>query len=431
VAHAARVAAAATAIIMAVYVCVSAGFDVANRHRQVAQVDARLSLRLDNMARNPSGAGTIATYDNAHDSDDSPVFAWRVGPTGATRALTPGSPELPAGSWSTAHHSVAARLGARDFELLARQVGGKWTVAGQSLAEIDHVTSDLIALELIAGPALLLAVFLGTLLVGIKATQPVELARRRQLEFTADASHELRTPLSVIDAEVSLALSGSRRASDYRATLERVNRETRRLRRIVEDLLWLSRFDAQPPSPGDEPVDLSALAAACVDRFETVAQRRGITLSVRTQGQGQPWINAPPEWIDRLTGVLVDNACRYAGHGGVVLITISAQGGRVSLAVEDDGPGIAEEDRAYLFDRFHRATDEGNGAGLGLAIGDAVVRATGGEWNVGVAALGGARVEVRWHRSPSATTLGGEEGSGLSSEGEKETAGAQLPIRSH
>ena len=66
---------------------------------------------------------------------------------------------------------------------------------------------------------LLFAVFFGTLLIGVKAAGPVELARRRQLEFTADASHELRTPLSVIEAEVSLALSARSSVDDYRDTL--------------------------------------------------------------------------------------------------------------------------------------------------------------------------------------------------------------------
>lgn len=280
-------------------------------------------------------------------------------------------------------------------------MNGTWFVVGQSLAQADHVGSDLIALEIVASPVLLLGVFLGTLLIGIKAASPVEQARRRQLEFTADASHELRTPLSVIEAEVSLALSSPRTIADYRDTLGRVSRESLRLRDIVEDLLWLSRFDSEPPPPGDQPVDVGAIAVACADRFDAVAAGRGVALSVRQLVEGQPWINAPPEWIDRLAGVLVDNACRYAGDNGVVRITVSAQGNRVSLAVEDSGPGIAPEERASLFDRFHRATDEGNGAGLGLAIGDAVVRGTGGEWRVGEGSLGGALMEVRWHRSPA------------------------------
>jgi signal transduction histidine kinase len=294
---------------------------------------------------------------------------------------------------------VVAHLGAESIRLQSRQVGQRWLIAGQSLAEADHVGSDLVAVEVIAGPVLLLAVFLGTLLIGLKAARPVELARRRQLEFTADASHELRTPLSVIEAEVSLALNGARSVDDYRDSLERVSRESLRLRNIVEDLLWLSRFDSEPPPPGIEPVDVSTIASACADRFDAVAQGRGVTLSVLHRGTGHALINAPPEWVDRLTAVLVDNACRYAGPGGTVQITVTGAGNRVSLAVEDSGPGIAPEARRTLFDRFRRATEEGNGAGLGLAIADSVVRATGGEWRVEDADLGGARMEVRWHRS--------------------------------
>ena len=141
-------------------------------------------------------------------------------------------------------------------------------------------------------------------------------------------------------------------------------------------------------------MDVAAIAAACADRFLAVAQRHEIALLVRDEGQTPPWIKAPPEWIDRLTAVLVDNACRYAGPGGTVRIAVTVAGNRVSLTVDDSGPGIAPEERSKLFDRFHRATDQGNGAGLGLAIADSVVRATGGEWRVGQADLGGAHMEV-------------------------------------
>ena len=399
VAHAARVAAVATAIIGLTYICVVVTFNTIDRHRLMAQMDSRLDERLNQVARSPAAAGSTARYDNTHEADDAPVFLWRDGATGVPAPLTAGAPLLTKANASTGVPAFVVQLGSRAFRFRSRTIGGTRIIAGQSLFPADHVEHNLVALEILAGPILLVAVFLGTLLIGVKAAGPVELARRRQLEFTADASHELRTPLSVIEAEVSLALNGTRSADDYQGVVTRVYRESLRLRTIVEDLLWLSRFDAQPPPPGDEPVDVSAIATACADRFDPVAVGRGIVLTVSLTGGGHPWINAPPEWVDRLATVLVDNACRYAGQGGAVQIRVFAEGNRVSLIVEDDGPGIPPEERLTLFDRFRRATDEGNGAGLGLAIGDAVVRATAGEWRVGDSPLGGARMEVRWHRS--------------------------------
>lgn len=404
--HAIRVAVFSTMVIAVVYVSVVTAFDVVDRGRLVAHVDARLHDRLDAAVRDPSAAGAIDNYDNAHDVDDAPVYLWQMGSTGVLTGLTPGAPPLTRLIWSPSHPLTVARIGDEYLALQARRVGTRWFVAGQSLAEANHVESDLLALELLAGPILLLGVFLGTFLIGLKAAGPVELARLRQLEFTADASHELRTPLSVIEAEVSLTLSSPRTAEHYRQTLTRVDRECQRLSDIVEDLLWLSRFDSQPPPPSDEPVDVSEVAAACADRFSAVARRRGITLSLRRDGGGPAWIAAPSEWIDRLTAVLVDNACRYAGDGGTVEITVTVTANRIALAVDDSGPGIAPEARQRLFDRFHRATDEGNGAGLGLAIADSVAGATGGEWQVGKAALGGAHMEVRWHRAPAAKGTG-------------------------
>jgi signal transduction histidine kinase len=353
-------------------------------------------------ARNPDVAGSIDDYDNAHDVDEPPVFLWLVTSSGTAKALTPGAPALPRSAWSSSKSWIEALLGTETFRLRTERVGAYRFVAAQSLSDVNRIESDLLLLEAIAGPILLIAVVFGTLLIGVKAASPVELARRRQLEFTADASHELRTPLSVIEAEVTLSLHGQRSSDDYRATLARVGHESMRLRNIVEDLLWLARFDSEPPPPGDQPVDVAAIASACADRFTAVAQRDGIALLVGDEGESPPWINAPPEWIDRLAGVLVDNACRYAGPGGTVLISVTASGNRVSLTVDDSGPGIPPEERSSLFDRFHRATDQGNGAGLGLAIADSVVRATRGEWQIGRAGLGGAHMEVRWHRSPRA-----------------------------
>ncbi len=155
--------------------------------------------------------------------------------------------------------------------------------------------------------------FGGALTIGLRALLPVEQSRRRQLEFTADASHELRTPLSVISAETSVALSAPRKPAEYRAVLARIEGESSRLRRIVEDLLWLARFDSTPPEPSHEPLDLATIAAACAERFRALAATRDFDIQVAAGGAVPAWISAPPEWIDRLAGVLIDNACRYAG----------------------------------------------------------------------------------------------------------------------
>jgi two-component system sensor histidine kinase TctE len=95
--------------------------------------------------------------------------------------------------------------------------------------------------------------------------------------------------------------------------------------------------------------------------------------------------------------VLVDNACRYAGDGGQVQLSVSNSAGSAVLTVDDSGPGIPEGERERVLERFHRASTAPGGAGLGLAIADAVVSATSGRWQIGTAPLGGARVQVTWH----------------------------------
>ncbi len=404
---AAQVAAVATAVIAVLYIIAVIVFNVVFASHQTAQSDYYLGTRLTAAAHNPAtlsqsaeAAGSSAASDDV-DADSAPVFLWLVSAAGTVTAHSPGAPVLPAGLLAAhpPHDGLAftaqlGRTGAFRLELARR--GGDWLVAGQSRAGDAHTERLLLYAEVIAGPVLLLAMFFGSLVVGLRALAPVEQSRRRQLEFTADASHELRTPLSVIRAEADVALSSPREAAQYRDALTRIQGETGRLRQLVDDMLWLARFDSRPPPPGDEPVDLGTLAQACADRFRAVGP--AVTADV---GDGPALISAPPEWIDRLAGVLMDNACRYAGPGGQVRIGVRAQGNRVSLTVEDSGPGIPASERPRLFDRFHRANSRGSGAGLGLAIGDSIVRSTGGRWQVGDSALGGAQMTVSWkHAQP-------------------------------
>ncbi len=229
--------------------------------------------------------------------------------------------------------------------------------------------------------------FIGAVAVGRRVATPIELARRRQLEFTADASHELRTPLSVIEAQTSLALTAERSVDWYRTAFQRVDLESQRMRRLLDDLLWLARFDATRAQPDAEPVDLGVLAAQTADRFGVVAETRRLTLDLRIPPDSLV-VTGPPEWLDRLLGVLLDNACKYSPEGGTVTLSVAAERNRIAVTVDDAGPGIPEAERARIFDRFHRATDTSGGAGLGLAIADAIVRATGGRWRVGSAPVG-------------------------------------------
>ena len=169
--------------------------------------------------------------------------------------------------------------------------------------------------------------------------------------------------------------------------------------RLVRDLLWLARFDAAPADPETAPVDIGALAMTTAERFRAICEQRGLRLVTRVTGASSPVITAPAEWLARLVSVLVDNAVKYSPPGGTVSVEVSTAAGRVALAIEDTGPGIPAAERDRVFDRFHRATDEPGGAGLGLAIADAIVRGTGGRWEIGDAPGGGARMAVSWART--------------------------------
>lgn len=392
-AHAARVAALVTGVMAMLYVAVTVSFDVVDAHRLVASVDQSLQERLSDLVHGGAASHQARAGD---DVDQAPVVIWRVSASGKVTGLSDEAPALPGGAWSTWRSPATVRLGPDQFRVLSAPLGRQWVVTGQSLAETDRVETVVARAEIVAGPVLMAAMFLVALGIGVAASRPVEQARRRQLEFTADASHELRTPLTVIEAEVGLALSADREGAAYRDTLARISTEGKRLRRIVEDLLFLARSDSTPPPPGDEVVDMAVLAQECARRFQAVASSKGIELSVASDG-ASALVNGAPEPLDRLCGVLVDNACRYTAPGGSVDVLVIARGNNVSLVVDDSGPGIPVTQRAVLFDRFRRGTD-GEGSGLGLAIADAVVRSTGGRWRVGTAPAGGARMEVSWRR---------------------------------
>jgi signal transduction histidine kinase len=396
-----RVAVRATliALVGGVLVCAVADFVVVNRISAGidGRLDSELSLLVRESPRQLHSASTSRSQVSS-DPDDVPILAWFI-PKGSRRveALNVNSPKLPV-SDEHVGDLIGAQLGGRGVRLEGRRSLLGSFVVGMSTAQIGSVLATLLVIQGVLAPLALLGLFAAATLIGRRAAAPIEQARLRQLEFTADASHELRTPLSVIEAEVSLALGAPRSATEYRGTLERVASESQRLRRIVQDLLWLARLDALPAGPAHQPIDVSTVAENCVERFRGVAAKRDVSLSVSGSTGLAPIVVAPGEWLDQLIAVLLDNACRHANDGGRVEVHVGASDDEVRLRVDDDGPGFDKQGRELVLRRFHRASEAPGGAGLGLAIAQAVVRATNGHIFLDDAELGGASVAITWPR---------------------------------
>src|SRR3984957_3468203 len=396
--HAAGVAMVATLVGMAAFVLVCIVVNSVLLGRLDSQVDTRLNQQLSVVERVVNSAGDSVTglegVSKDEDRDDVPIYVWSVDHDGVATALGTGSPKLPTTSWSSGARTDP--LGTSTFRFTAARFHNGWLVAGESLAEVARVGSSLFDVELVAGAVLLVLMYLAAFFVGVRAMAPVALARRRQAEFTSDASHELRTPLSVIEAEVDVALSRSRDAESYRSALSRVGNEGRRLHRIVEDLLWLARSDeSRLVADPSATCDLAEVALATESRFEPLASRNGVSLEFVGPAV-EATVRADAEAIDLLVGVLVDNACKFAGPGGQARVTVSVIAHRRVLTVEDSGPGIPAHERDVVFDRFHRTDSSAAGTGLGLAIADAIITSTHAHRTVGASSLGGALFEVSW-----------------------------------
>ena len=400
--HAAVVAAIATAIGTACFVVLVMILSLLLVSHSDSQVDARLHQRLEivlqvgNKTSSDAETSAVATTGE-QDSDDVPIYVWRVRANASVVDYSFGAPKLPHKKWSV--HDTTATVAQSTFRFSAISYRGGWLVAGESLADVTRLKSILVVLDISVGAVLAMLMFLAAFVVGIRAQAPIALAQRRQHEFTSDASHELRTPLSVIEAEVDVALAHSRDGASYRATLGRIKDESHRLQRIVEDLLWLARSDEdRKVSLATATVDVAAIAYATSQRFEKRALAHGITLNYVREGDEAAFVNAPADAIDRLIGVLVDNACKFAGDGGQVNVSVATLSSRTVLRVDDSGPGIPVGERDLIFNRFQHSDSSSSGTGLGLAIAHAIITSSHAQCLIGEAGLGGARFEVSWRR---------------------------------
>ena len=239
----------------------------------------------------------------------------------------------------------------------------------ESMAEQAHrISGSNLDARLETGPAAeelaVLAASFNELLA--RLDQSFETMRR----FVADASHELRTPLSVIRGEADVALGQERGASEYRESLTVILDESRRLSRLVEDLLNLARADAGRVTLQVGDFYFNDLLADCCRSVQSRATTKGVTLECR--GAVDVPFTGDEGLLRRLIANLLDNAIRYTPAGGKVTAEVSAQEDGVRLRIADTGVGIAAEARPYVFERFFRAdparSRADGGFGLGLAI---------------------------------------------------------------
>jgi two-component system sensor histidine kinase MprB len=210
---------------------------------------------------------------------------------------------------------------------------------------------------------------------------------RAQRQLVADASHELRTPVTSLRTNIEVLLEGGElEPDDRRRLLSDVVEQSEELSALVGDLIELARGD----QPGAEPEDLR------LDRIaaDSLARARRNAPGIEFRAQLEPVsIDGVPERLGRAINNLLDNAARHSPPGGLVEVTVDQQGVRV----RDHGPGVAEPDLPYVFDRFFRGTNSRGrqGSGLGLAIVRQVTEQHGGVASATNAPDGGAVFSLR------------------------------------
>ncbi|HCT25486.1 MAG TPA: sensor histidine kinase [Stenotrophomonas sp.] len=225
--------------------------------------------------------------------------------------------------------------------------------------------------------------------------QRLDAMQAAQRRFVSNAAHQLRTPLAAMQVE----LESSLRQHDPQAqqlALSGTLAGLARLQHLVNQLLMLSRSeDPHGSALPLQSLDLAALARGVVERYADRALATGVDLGYDGPDDGVH-VQGDPQLLREALGNLLDNALRYGAAPGVITLGVRQEADGVQVWVDDDGAGIAEAERARVTERFYRASSEGDGCGLGLAIVAEIAQRHGAMLKIGTAPLGGARVGLRF-----------------------------------
>lgn len=331
-----------------------------------------------------------------------------------TRRLRPGNDVLVVGVSREVVDEAVKR--ARDQMLLLGAAvlflagPGAWLLTGAALRPVERMRREVRDLEASNAGVGLRVPKTRDEIARLAETFNVVLARMhaavtREQALVADAGHELRTPLTVLKGELELAQRPGRSREALAHTVAVAAEETERLVRLTEDLLFLSRAEAEDSrAVPSEPFDVVAVVSRALEALQPAAAGRCVRLDLVAPAPLEALGNA--EWIRRAVDNLLANALRYSPPGSVITAGVGRTGDRVRLTVVDEGPGFPPEFLPFAFDRFRRADDSrvrtgagphgDGGSGLGLAIVRSILTRHGGTAVARNRPGGGAEVVLEW-----------------------------------
>ena len=228
-----------------------------------------------------------------------------------------------------------------------------------------------------------------------KAIKPVEISAKEQKDFIAAASHEMRSPLAVICTSADNLLEDERfREERY---LHIINKESTKLTRFVNDLLFLANTDAGHWRIDVKPTEMDTLLLEVYDSFLPIANKKEHLLDIELPSDQQPTIMIDPERITQVLSVLLNNALNYTPSGTKITLSLVNEKNTVKLSVIDNGPGISDHDKNNVFKRFYRADvarHDSDHYGLGLSVAHEIVSHHHGKLSVHDTPGGGATFTI-------------------------------------
>lgn len=260
---------------------------------------------------------------------------------------------------------------------------------GRSLQDFDKYVANVKLIIIFGLPLVIILVMISGWWLAQRAMEPIHQSYQQIQQFTADAAHELRTPLAAIRATVeSTLMLPSISNEETIETLQTVNRQNKRLARLVSDLLILSRMDLQLNSEntsGDNQgkVNLQDLVSDVEEELAALALANHIYFTKEVRTLEPLEINGNQEQLYRLVTNLVINAIQYTPAQGKVKLILEQENQFALIRVKDTGIGIDKIEQKQIFDRFYRVDKarsfHGNGSGLGLSIALAIAKAHQGD----------------------------------------------------